>query len=134
MSQWSGHPATAKYGQAQLSFGQRSADVLRNAMGSWPFVFGALGFITLWMYLNNDGAFDPFPFILLNLVLSCVAALQGAILLIAVKREDQINSDLAIHTYQIDQENLELTKQVLELTQRVEKLTQEINDAVRAKN
>jgi uncharacterized membrane protein len=122
-----------KYGKSQLSFGQRSADVLRNAMGSWPFVFAALGFLALWMYLNNDGSFDPFPFILLNLILSCIAALQGAILLIAAKREDQINSDLAIHTYQIDQENLELTKQVHDLSKRIEKLTLEVHEAVKAK-
>jgi uncharacterized membrane protein len=133
MSQWSNHPATVKYGKSQLSFGQRSADVLRNAMGSWPFVFAALGFLALWMYFNNDGLFDPFPFILLNLILSCIAALQGAILLIAAKREDQINSDLAIHTYQIDQENLELTKQVHELSKRIEKLTLEVHEAVKGK-
>jgi hypothetical protein len=133
MSQWSNHPATAKYGKSHLSFGQRSADVLRNAMGSWPFVFGALGFLAIWMYFNNDGSFDPFPFILLNLILSCIAALQGAILLIAAKREDQINSDLAIHTYQIDQENLELTKQVHELSKRIEKLTIEVHEAVKGK-
>lgn len=130
MSKWSEHPATAKYGKEQLSFGQRSADVLRNAMGSWPFVFVALGFLAVWMYVNNDGNFDPFPFILLNLILSCIAALQGAILLIAAKREDQINSDLAIHTYQIDKENLELTRQVHELSQRIEKLTIEVHKAV----
>lgn len=133
MSQWSNHPATVKYGKEHLSFGQRSADVLRNAMGSWPFVFAAFGFLALWMYFNNDGVFDPFPFILLNLILSCVAALQGAILLIAAKREDQINSDLALHTYQIDRENLELTKQVHELSQRIEKLTLEVHEAVKAK-
>jgi uncharacterized membrane protein len=85
------------------------------------------------MYFNNDGSFDPFPFILLNLILSCIAALQGAILLIAAKREDQINSDLAIHTYQIDQENLELTKQVHELSKRIEKLAIEVHEAVKAK-
>jgi uncharacterized membrane protein len=133
MSQWSNHPATVKYGKNQLSFGQRSADVLRNALGSWPFVFAALGFLGIWMYFNNDGSFDPFPFILLNLILSCIAALQGAILLIAAKREDQINSDLAIHTYQIDQENLELTKQVHELSKRIEKLTVEVHEAVKGK-
>jgi uncharacterized membrane protein len=134
MSQWSSHPATVKYGKSQLSFGQRSADVLRNAMGSWPFVFAALGFLAIWMYFNNDGSFDPFPFILLNLILSCVAALQGAILLIAAKREDQINSDLALHTYQIDRENLELTKQVHELSLRIEKLTLEVHEAVKGKS
>ena len=130
MARWSEHPATTKFGKEQLSFGQRSADVLRNAMGSWPFVFGALAFLAVWMYFNSDAAFDPFPFILLNLILSCVAALQGAILLIAAKREDQINSDLAIHTYQIDQENLALTKQVHELSLRIEALTAEIHKAV----
>ena len=102
-------------------------------MGSWPFVFAALGFLALWMYFNNDGSFDPFPFILLNLILSCVAALQGSILLIAAKREDQINSDLALHTFQIERENLELTKQVHELSQRIEKLTIEVHEAVKAK-
>jgi uncharacterized membrane protein len=99
-------------------------------MGSWPFVFGALAFLALWIYLNSSSAFDPFPFILLNLILSCVAALQGAILLIAAKREDQINSELAIHTYQVDQENLELTRKVHELSIRIEKLTTEVHAAM----
>ena len=130
MARWNEHPATTKFGKEQLSFGQRSADVLRNAMGSWPFVFGALAFLAVWMYFNSDGAFDPFPFILLNLILSCIAALQGAILLIAAKREDQINSELAMHTYQIDQENLALTKQVHELSFKIEALTAEIHKAV----
>jgi uncharacterized membrane protein len=130
MARWNEHPATTKFGKEQLSFGQRAADVLRNAMGSWPFVFGALAFLAVWMYFNSDGNFDPFPFILLNLILSCIAALQGAILLIAAKREDQINSELAIHTYQIDQENLVLTKQVHELSLKIEALTAEIHKAV----
>ena len=130
MARWNEHPATTKFGKEQLSFGPRAADVLRNAMGSWPFVFGALAFLAVWMYFNSDGAFDPFPFILLNLILSCIAALQGAILLIAAKREDQINSELAIHTYQIDQENLVLTKQVHELSLKIEALTAEIHKAV----
>jgi uncharacterized membrane protein len=130
MARWHEHPATKKFSKEQLSIGQRSADVLRNAMGSWPFVFGALAFLAVWMYFNSDGAFDPFPFILLNLILSCVAALQGAILLIAAKREDQINSELAIHTYQVDQENLELTRKVHELSIRIEKLTTEVHAAM----
>jgi uncharacterized membrane protein len=52
--------------------------------------------------------FDPYPFILLNLVLSCVAALQGAILLIAAKRSDQISSELAQHDYEADCASREL--------------------------
>ena len=134
MSIWSEHPATEQFGKKRLSFGQRAADVLRNGMGSWPFVFISLAFLAVWIGFNNaEGAFDPFPFILLNLLLSCVAALQGAILLIAAKREDQINSELAVHTFQIDKENLELTRQVHELSQRIETLTLEVHKAILAK-
>lgn len=74
-------------------------------MGSWGFVFIALGFLAVWMLANRGSGFDPYPFILLNLVLSCVAALQGAILLIAAKRSDQVSSELAEHDYQTDQES-----------------------------
>jgi uncharacterized membrane protein len=125
---WRKHPGVRSGGK--LSMGERAADTLRNGMGSWPFVFSALTFLVIWIWGNGDTGFDPFPFILLNLVLSCIAALQGAILLIAAKREDQISSELAEHTYQIDQENLELTRQVHELSIRIEKLTQEVHSAL----
>jgi Protein of unknown function (DUF1003) len=62
----------------QLTFGERSADRLRNGMGSWTFVFAALLFLAVWMGYNRNTGFDKYPFILLNLVLSCLAALQGA--------------------------------------------------------
>jgi uncharacterized membrane protein len=128
MANWHKHPAV-RTGR-ELSIGERAADAMRNGMGSWPFVFGALIFLTIWMSYNRDSGFDPFPFILLNLVLSCIAALQGAILLIAAKREDQISSELAEHTYQIDQENLELTRAVHELTVKIEKLTAEMHEHI----
>jgi uncharacterized membrane protein len=84
MARWNEHPATRRFGKAHLRFGDRAADVIRNGMGSWAFVLAA------WIWFNGTDGFDPFPFILLNLVLSCVAALQGAILLIAAKREDRL--------------------------------------------
>jgi uncharacterized membrane protein len=130
MNRWDKHPATEKFGDEKLSVGQRAADRMRNGMGSWGFVFGSLLFLAIWMVFNYNGSFDPFPFILLNLLLSCVAALQGAILLIAAKREDQINSELAVHTYEIDRENLELTRQVHELTVRIEQLTLEVHKSL----
>ena len=129
---WRKHPGV-RTGE-KLSMGERAADAMRNGMGSWPFVFSALAFLVFWVWGNGDTGFDPFPFILLNLILSCIAALQGAILLIAAKREDQISSELAEHTYQIDQENLDLTRQVHELSLRIEKLTQEVHAALVKQN
>jgi uncharacterized membrane protein len=86
----------------ELTRGERAADRLRNGMGSWTFVLVALLFLGTWMAFNRAGGFDPYPFILLNLVLSCLAALQGAILLIAARRSDQIASELARHDYEAD--------------------------------
>ena len=109
---WRRHPGV-RSGE-QLTLGERSADRMRNGMGSWGFVFGACGFLALWMSINvivnraHGHTFDPYPFILLNLVLSCVAALQGAILLIAAKRSDQISSELAQHDYEADCASREL--------------------------
>ena len=60
-------------------------------------MFGALVFSAAWMGYNKNTSFDSYPFILLNLVSSCLAAMQGAILLIAAKRQDQISLELARH-------------------------------------
>ena len=130
MTNWKEHPAV-RSGQ-DLTFGERAADAMRAGMGSWPFVFSALLFLAIWMMYNGNHGFDKYPFILLNLVLSCLAALQGAILLIAAKRADQISSELAQNTYKLDQENLELTKQVAALTAQIEKLTVEIHKHINA--
>lgn len=134
MARWNEHPATRRFGKAHLRFGDRAADLIRNGMGSWAFVLASLGVLALWIWFNGTEGFDPYPFILLNLVLSCVAALQGAILLIAAKREDQINSELAVHTFQVDQENLEITKQIRELSERIEVLTIEMHQVLTKKD
>jgi len=103
---WHRHPGV-RSGE-ELTLGERAADRMRNSMGSWAFVFGALLFLAVWMGYNRNRGFDPYPFILLNLVLSCLAAMQGAILLIAAKRSDQISSELAQHDYDTDCQSQEI--------------------------
>ncbi len=86
-----------------LKFGDRSADRLRNSMGSWPFVFSFLGIMGVWALANTVfpiSHWDKYPFILLNLFLSMLAGLQGAILLIAAKRQDAISAVMAKHDYE----------------------------------
>lgn len=76
------------------SFGQRAADTVARLGGSWAFVIGMCGVIATWMAVNQhngQGAFDPFPFILLNLVLSCIAALQAPILLMSANRQAELD-------------------------------------------
>lgn len=125
---WHHHPGVRS--GTELSVGERAADRLRNGMGSWTFVFSALLFLAVWMLFNRSHGFDPYPFILLNLVLSCLAALQGAILLIAAKRADQISSELAKHTFDIDKDTLATTKQIAALTAEIHELTRLINTKV----
>lgn len=121
---WHRHPGVRS--PDQLSRGERAADALRNGMGSWTFVFLALLFLATWMGFNEVVArggrkpFDPYPFILLNLVLSCLAALQGAILLIAAKRSDQISSELARHDYETDVEADALIKAIHQMTSDID--------------
>ena len=87
---------------AKLTRGQRAADVMRNGMGSWYFVGGFVAFMIVWAIVNlalASRGWDPYPFILLNLFLSMLAGLQGAILLIAAKRQDAIAAALSQSDY-----------------------------------
>jgi uncharacterized membrane protein len=91
------HEAAAE----ELTLGDRAADALRKVMGSWGFVGFFLLVMAVWWVLNtvSGAAWDPYPFILLNLFLSMLAGLQGAILLIAAKRQDAIAAALAQHDF-----------------------------------
>jgi uncharacterized membrane protein len=73
----------------RLTPGDRMADSLADAVGSWRFIGSFMVFIALWMALNVTAAvyhWDPYPFILLNLVLSCVAALQAPVIMMSQHR------------------------------------------------
>lgn len=102
--------------KAKLTLGDRAADAMRNGMGSWPFVFLFILFMVVWAFLNTIAPvlhWDSYPFILLNLFLSMLAALQGAILLIAAKRQDAISAAMAKHDYET---NLRAKHEIEQLT------------------
>ena len=123
MSHWSKHPAV-RSGE-QLTLGERAADKTRNGMGSWPFVIGFLLFMAAWAVVNSifylggshgHHGFDPYPYILLNLMLSMMAGLQGAILLISAKRADAISAELAQHDYETNVDADRVVKAIHALT------------------
>ena len=102
-------------------------------MGSWPFVGGFVVFMALWALVNTAlPGWDVYPFILLNLFLSMLAGLQGAILLIAAKRQDAIAAALARHDYETNiaaktdiETLLEINRSQMELIQDLHKVIRE---------
>ena len=86
-SRISANPDKEKY-----TFGQRAADKIAKFAGSWAFIFSFSALLILWMVGNvilAKRAFDPYPFILLNLVLSCVAALQAPLIMMSQNRQEE---------------------------------------------
>lgn len=101
--------------------------MVRAGMGSWPFVFAFLSFMAIWAGYNRGHGFDPYPFILLNLFLSMIAGLQGAILLISAKRADSISSEVAVHTLTNTNQLRQLIEANTALTQSVSELATQIH-------
>ena len=93
-------PTAEKY-----TFGQRAADAIAKFAGSWAFIFSFTGVLLLWMVVNTilaADAFDPFPFILLNLVLSCVAAIQAPLIMMSQNRQESKDRQRAENDYKIN--------------------------------
>jgi uncharacterized membrane protein len=88
------------------SFGQRIADRVADFGGSWTFIISFVAFIIVWIgsnvyFLSNHG-FDPYPFILLNLILSCVAALQAPVIMMSQNRQEEKDRTRAKKDYMIN--------------------------------
>lgn len=76
----------------KMSFGDKAADKVSEIAGSWAFVLGFMLFLIIWIVINtfiliDEGAPDPFPYVLLNLVLSCIAAIQAPIIMMSQNRQ-----------------------------------------------
>ena len=93
-------PTAEKY-----TLGQRAADAIAKFAGSWAFIFSFTGVLLLWMVVNTilaADAFDPFPFILLNLVLSCVAAIQAPLIMMSQNRQEEKDRRRAETDYKVN--------------------------------
>ncbi len=108
-----------------LTFGQRLADRVASFGGSWPFIalFGL--FLACWIVLNvvilagRGGGFDPYPFILLNLLLSMLAAVQAPVILMSQNRQAAKDRLDAAHDYEV---NLKAELEILALHEKLDTL------------
>ena len=118
VSHWDFHP-TVRSGD-ERTFGEKCADVMRRSMGSWPFVFAFCAIMIAWMWYNGSAKhpFDVYPYILLNLCLSTLAGLQGAILLIAAKRADRIAAELAAYHLKVSEDHKLMLDELTELLKK----------------
>ena len=92
-------------GKKKYTLGQRAADSIAKFAGSWAFIFSFSGVLVLWMVVNvllAAGAFDPYPFILLNLVLSCVAAVQAPLIMMSQNRQEEKDRRRAENDYKVN--------------------------------
>ena len=89
----------------KYTLGQRAADAIAKFAGSWAFIFSFTGVLVLWMVINTvlaAQAFDPYPFILLNLVLSCVAAIQAPLIMMSQNRQEEKDRRRAENDYKVN--------------------------------
>lgn len=91
--------------EGRLSVGDRLADTIASFGGSWAFILSFLGFLALWVVLNLIlvfRAFDPYPFIFLNLMLSMLAALQAPVIMMSQNRQAAKDRLAAAHDYEVN--------------------------------
>ena len=128
-------------GKEKYTLGQRAADSIAKFAGSWAFIFSFSGVLILWMVVNvllAAGAFDPYPFILLNLVLSCVAAIQAPLIMMSQNRQEEKDRRRAENDYKV---NLKTEIMIEDLYDKVNRilaqqtaLERRLNEADRAQD
>jgi uncharacterized membrane protein len=106
-----------------MTFGQRMADRFAAVAGSWGFILSFGGFLLIWILINTimlfRPPFDPYPFILLNLALSCIAALQAPIIMMSQGRQEIRDRLQAQQDYQV---NLKAELEIQYLHQKIDHL------------
>lgn len=113
----------------QLTFGQRMADAIAKFGGSWTFILLFLAVLLAWMGVNtfylvgSRHPFDPYPFILLNLVLSTIAALQAPIIMMSQNRQTAKDRMDITENYKI---SLKTELEIIRLHQKLDELTSQL--------
>ena len=106
-----------------LSTGQRLSDIIADFGGSWMFIITFMTFILFWLltnvYVLTMKPFDPYPFILLNLILSCIAALQAPIIMMSQNRLEEKDRERSKHDYKV---NLKAELEIRMLNEKVDHL------------
>jgi uncharacterized membrane protein len=109
--------------------GQKTADWLTRWAGSWGFILGFIAFLILWIYINVSllirihlgTPWDPYPFILLNLCLSCIAAIQAPIILMSQNRENQRDRLRAQYDYAVNRKAEKEIREIKEILLGIDK-------------
>lgn len=91
--------------EEKITFGQKAADAVARFAGSWAFIFSFIAVMVIWMVINvllAAKAFDAYPFILLNLVLSCIAAVQAPLIMMSQNRQEVKDRKRAENDYRVN--------------------------------
>ncbi len=114
-----------KENDAKMSFGDKVADKLSEVAGSWTFIIIFCGFLLFWIVLNayllKNDAVDPYPFILLNLLLSCLAALQAPIIMMSQNRQAKKDTIRNKNDYRTDLKSELILEQICDRLEKVSK-------------
>ena len=109
--------------EGQRSFGERLSDHLASFGGSWSFLIAFAIVLVVWMAINvwrgDKQAFDPYPFILLNLVLSCLAAIQAPIIMMSQRRQEEKDRQRSFNDYRV---NLKAELEIRHLHEKIDYL------------
>ena len=112
--------------ERKLTFGEHLSDKIAEFGGSWKFIITFGGVIVVWVVLNAvlllDRGFDPYPFILLNLILSCLAALQAPVIMMSQIRQATTDRQMAAHDYEV---NLKAEIEIMALHEKMDALRTE---------
>lgn len=120
----------------KITIGQRAADSIAKFAGSWAFIFSFTGALVLWMIVNvllAAKAFDPYPFILLNLVLSCVAAIQAPLIMMSQNRQEEKDRRRAENDYKVNLKTEIMIEDIYDKVNAVLARQTELEKIIRAK-